>query len=94
MLINEFIQLIRVQIIIKYSLLIYLAEQILIVPCLFEEKGRDLVFASPSFLPSFRPPPIEVGTLWVQIFLQFYIDFFETSLVFWTWSEDMPVYWI
>ena len=30
------------------------------------------------------------GTLWVQI-LQFYTDSFETSLVFWSWPEDMHV---
>ena len=64
------------------------------VPCLFEEKRRDLVFASPSFRldvrPSFRPH-IEVDTLWAQLLLQFYTDSFETSLVLWSWSEDMQV---
>ena len=68
-----------------------------IVPCLFEEKRRDLVFASPSFSTSVRPsfrPPIEVGTLWAQLLLQFYTDPFETSLVLWSWSEDMHVVWI
>ena len=28
------------------------------------------------------------GTLWAQLFLLFYTDSFETSLVFWSWSED------
>ena len=34
---------------------------------------------------------MEVGTLWAQLLLQFYADSFETSLVFWPWSEDMHV---
>ena len=61
---------------------------LIFVPVLLEEKQRDLVFASLSFHPSVRPsfrPPIEVGTLWVQL-LQLYTDSFETSLVFWSWS--------
>ena len=37
---------------------------------------------------------MEVGTLWAQLLLQFYADSFETSLVFWPWSEDMHVVWI
>ena len=32
-----------------------------------------------------------VGTLCAQLLLQFYIDSFETSQVFYTWSEDMHV---
>ena len=28
-------------------------------------------------------------TLWAQLLLRFYPDSFETSLVFWSWSEDM-----
>ena len=32
-----------------------------------------------------------VGTLCAQLLLQFYIDSFETSQVFCTWSEDMHV---
>ena len=35
-----------------------------------------------------------VGTLCAQLLLQFYIDSFETSQVFCTWSEDMHVIWI
>ena len=35
-----------------------------------------------------------VGTLCAQLLLQFYIDSFETSQVFCTWSEDMHVLWI
>ena len=35
-----------------------------------------------------------VGTLCAHILLQFYIDSFETSQVFWTWSEDMHLVWI
>ena len=35
-----------------------------------------------------------VGTLCAQLLLQFYIDSFETSQVFCTWSEDMHVVWI
>ena len=53
---------------------------------LIEVKRRDLVFDSPSFRP-----PIEVGTLWAQLLLEFSTDSFETSLVFWSWSEDMHV---
>ena len=49
-------------------------EYFLIVPRLFEEKRRDLVFASLSFplsvLPSVRPSPKEVGILWAQLLLQ------------------------
>ena len=30
-------------------------------------------------------------TLWAQLLLQFYTDALETSLVFWSWSEDMHV---
>ena len=26
--------------------------------------------------------------------LQFFADCFETSQMFWSWSEDMPVVWI
>ena len=35
-----------------------------------------------------------VGTLCAHLLLQFYIDSFETSQVFWTWSEHMHVVWI
>ena len=60
-----------------------------IVPRLFEEKRRDIVFGIPSFrpsvrpsvLPSFRPPNI-VGTLCAQLLLQFYADSFETLQMF------------
>ena len=52
-----------------------------IVPRLFEEKWRDIIFGFPSFrpsvLPSFRPP-IGVCTLCKQLLLQFYSDSFET----------------
>ena len=30
----------------------------------------------------------------MQLLLQIYTDSFETSLVFWSWSEDMHVVWI
>ena len=60
-------------------------EEIIIVPRLFEEKRRDIVFGIPSFrpsvLPSFRPPNI-VGTLCAQLLLQFYADSFETLQMF------------
>ena len=32
-------------------------------------------------------------TLWARLLLQFYTDSFETSLVFWLWSENMHVVW-
>ena len=32
--------------------------------------------------------------LWAQLLLQFDTDSFETSQVFWSWSEDMHVVWI
>ena len=35
-----------------------------------------------------------MGTLCAQLFLQFYADSFETSHVFWSWSEDVHVVWI
>ena len=44
----------------------------------------------PSVLPSCHSP-IEVGTLWAQLLLQFYTDSFETSLVFQSWSENKHV---
>ena len=44
-----------------------------IVPRLFEEKQRDIVFGFPSFRP-----PIGVCTLCAQLLLQFYSDSFET----------------
>ena len=47
----------------------------------------------PSVRPSFRPPNI-VGTLCVQLLLQFYADSFETLQMFLPWSEDMHVVWI
>ena len=65
----------------------------LIVPRLFEEKRRDIVFGFPSFRPSFRPPNI-VGTLCAQLLLQFYADSFKTLQMFLSWSEDMHVVWI
>ena len=83
---------------VKYNfnnLLILLSK--LIVPRLFEEKRRDIVFGIPSFrpsvlpsvLPSFRPsvlpsfrPPNIVGTLCAQLLLQFYADSFETLQMF------------
>ena len=60
-----------------------------IVPRLFEEKRRDIVFG----FPSFRPPNI-VGTLCAQLLLQFYAESFETLQMFLSWSEDMHVVWI
>ena len=63
-----------------------------IVPRLFEEKRRDIVFGFPSFRPSFRPPPPKaLCTLCVQLLLQFYADSFETLQLFLSWSEDMHV---
>ena len=56
----------------------------------YQAEGLSLCL---SVFPSFRPP-IEVGILWVQLLLQFYTDPFETSLVLWSWSEDMHVVWI
>ena len=77
---------------LSYQFLFYL-----IVPRLFEEKRRDIVFGFPSFrpsvFPSFRPPNI-VGTLCAQLLLQFYADSFETLQMFLSWSEDMHVVWI
>ena len=35
-----------------------------------------------------------VGTMCAQLLLQFYANYFETSLVFWQWSEDVHVAWI
>ena len=64
-----------------------------IVPRLFEEKRRDIVFGLPSILPSFRPPKV-LCTLCAQLLLQFYADLFETLQMFLSWSEDMHVLWI
>ena len=35
-----------------------------------------------------------MGTLCAQLLLQFDADSFETSQVFWSWSEDVHVVWI
>ena len=35
-----------------------------------------------------------VGTLCAQLHLQFDADSFETSQVFWSWSENMHMVWI
>ena len=32
-----------------------------------------------------------MGTLFAQLLIQFYADSFETSQVFWSWSEDVHV---
>ena len=40
------------------------------------------------------PALLDVGTLWTQLLTQFYADSFQTSLVFWSWSENMRVVWI
>ena len=82
----------------------------LIVPRLFEEKRRDIVFGFPSFcpcvcpsvrpsvLPSFHPSvlpsPYRVCTLCAQLLLQFYSDSFETLQMFLPSFEDMHVVWI
>ena len=47
--------------------------EMIIVPRLFEEKRRDIVFGFPSFRS-----PIGVCTLCKQLLLQFYSDSFET----------------
>ena len=39
-------------------------------------------------LAIFKALSITMLTLWAQLLLQFYYDSFETSLVFWSWSED------
>ena len=72
-----------------------------IVPRLFEEKRRDIVFGFPSFRPSFRPsvlpsfrPPIGVCTLCAQLLLQFYSDSFETLQMSSSCFEDVHVVWI
>ena len=74
----------------------------LIVPRLFEEKRRDIVFGFPSFRPSVRPhvrpsvlpsfrPPIGVCTLCAQFLLQFYYDSFETLQMSLSCFEDVHV---
>ena len=35
-----------------------------------------------------------VGTLCVQLLLQFHSNSFKTQHVLWTWSEDMHVVWL
>ena len=57
---------------------------ILVVPGLFEEKRRDIVFG----FPSFRPPKV-LCTLCAQLLLQFSADSFETLQMFLSWSEDI-----
>ena len=63
-----------------------------IVPRLFEEKWRDSVF--PLFGSSVLPSPYRSRYLVGATPPKFYSDSFETSLVFWSWSEDMHVVWI
>ena len=70
---------------------------VFIVPRLFEEKRRDIVFGFPSVRPSFRPsfrPPIGVCTLCAQLLLQFYSDCFETLQMSSSCFEDVHVVWI
>ena len=59
----------------------------------FRRNAERLSFIFQSFRLSLRTP-IEVGTLWTQLLLQFYTNIFETSLVFWSWYENMHVVWI
>ena len=58
----------------------------IVVPCLFEEKRRDIVLGFPSFrpsvCPSVYPSPYRVCTLCAQLLLQFYSDSFETLQIF------------
>ena len=58
----------------------------IVVPRLFEEKRRDIVFGFPSFrpsvCPSVFPSPYRVCTLCAQLLLQFYSDSFETLQIF------------
>ena len=63
----------------------------LIVPRLFKEKRRDIVFGFPSFRPSVLPSPYRVCTLCAQLLLQFYSDSFETLQMFLPSFEDMHV---
>ena len=59
-------------------------------PRLVEEKQGDIVFHFPSFCPSIQV----VGTLCMQLLLQFYSDSFETIQVLRSWSEDVHIIWI
>ena len=56
---------------------------------LTEEKRGDIVFCFPSFCPL-----QVVGTLFMQLLLQFYLDSFETLQVFRSWSENVHIVWI
>ena len=46
------------------------------------------------FLAFYYQSELIVGTLCAYLPIQFYIDSFDTSRVFWTWSEHMHVVWI
>ena len=37
---------------------------------------------------------VTVGTLWAQLFIQFYTDLFETLYMFLPWSGDVHMVWI
>ena len=75
-----------------------------IVPRLCGKKLGDMVFGFPSFLPFFHPSfhpsscpsiPLQVvGTLCMQLLLQFYFDSFDTLKVFSSWSKDVHIVWI
>ena len=68
----------------------------LVTPRLFEEKRGYIVFGIASFGNSVLPSdPLQVvGTLCMQLLLQFYSDSFENLQVFRTWSEDVHIVWI
>ena len=70
-----------------------------IVSRLFSKKSEGhIVFGIPySVILSFRnsPPPLQVvGTLGMQLLLQFNSDSFETLHVLRSWSEDVHIVWI
>ena len=64
---------------------------------LFEGKRGDIVFSFLSVCPSIPPSetpsfPLQVvGTLYMQLLLQFYANSFDTLQVFRSWSEDMHI---
>ena len=49
-------------------------------------KAREIIFVIPC-------PFEEVGTLCMQLLIQFYANSFETLQMCWSWSEEVHVLW-
>ena len=73
----------------------YNPSRYIICPLPFQRKarGKEYLACSPSALPLVCPIKV-VGTLFAQLLLNFYLDSYETLLIFWSWSEVMHVFFV